>query len=100
MHPFLFILPQLLTSTAASSTRALSENPLDHYCGSTWPQAAEACSQPCPGGQDEECGGSETCFGYTGCNAKLMEEGEMGSGLEDGEGENVVAANKYCGVTW
>lgn len=109
MHPFLFLLLQTIstidatttTTTTINNDRSLSENnPLDHYCGTTWPQAAETCSQPCPTGQDDECSNiGETCFGYTGCNAKVLED-TTNSAMEGGKGENMVAANKYCGVTW
>jgi hypothetical protein len=105
------LLPKLLLFLPTISA---VENPLDQYCGTTWPDAFESCPLACPGGEDGECsslGETYRCFGYTGCNAKLgggQAEAEGETVVEDGvveeevadEGGNVVDQNKYCGSSW
>jgi hypothetical protein len=106
---------QLFPKAAGSQRRSLEENPLDYYCGTSWPNAADACMQSCPDGDDAVCSNSlgeeYFCFGYTGCNDKLAtDDGSDGDGsnaVGDVEGVDVsededllVAANKYCGATW
>ena len=98
--------------------RSLVENPTNHYCGLTWPDAFDRCPLPCPSQQAEECaslGSGYDCFGYTGCNERVGGGGggnESGGGVALNEGGNggggggsssesdVVANNKYCGATW
>lgn len=98
-----------LIQAAANSFRNLEENPLDHYCGTSWPNAAAVCSLPCPNGNDKECsslGSNFECFGYTGCNYKFTSEGGNATGefavveeASGGSNDDVVAANKFCGAT-
>lgn len=115
MRPLLLLLTAASAKATANPLRNLQENPRDHYCGLTWPDAFETCSLPCPGETDDECsslGEGYGCFGYTGCRDKVGAEnspiGNDGEAQEDtvegvqlgADGQNIVDANKYCGATW
>jgi hypothetical protein len=105
----------LLKIILSSTTSTAIENPQDHYCGLSWPDAFDNCPKPCPSQDDSDCislGANFKCYGYTGCRDKVG-DGEDASGgqessngnlVESGEegedGEDVVEANKYCGATW
>jgi hypothetical protein len=101
---------ELIQATPLNSLRNIEQNPLDRYCGTSWPEAAEACPLPCSSGSDEECtplGGDFKCFGYTGCSDKVTLEGGITGGnsfaeeeSEGSDGDDVIAANKFCGATW
>ena len=91
----------------SNSGRTLEENPTNHYCGLTWPDAFDRCPLPCPSQQADECavlGSGYDCFGYTGCNDRVGDssetvllpvEEEVGNG-----GSDIVENNKYCGASW
>ena len=38
------------------------------FCGTTWDEASETCSKPCPSGNNDECDDGDVCFGYTPCS--------------------------------
>ena len=126
MKLLLLALIPLLPNTAVATNqpavandivRSLADdNPNDHYCGTTWPDAYANCHKPCSSQSDDECAdlGSEYgCFGYTGCKKKLgldevdvVEEEDVVETetvtVEEGGGEcdTLMGRQMYCGKTW
>ena len=90
---------------------------MDYYCGTTWPDAASACTHHCPSGASTECidmlGEGYECHKFTGCSERI-ENGEI---VEDNSNgvvnavDNVIDAvedviseggnnNNFCGISW
>jgi len=40
------------------------------FCGTSWADVVRGCRKRCPGGQDTDCPGDETCFAFTGCTSE------------------------------
>ncbi len=40
---------------------------MSFFCGTSYDDANEKCTKPCPSGSAEECDGQQSCFAYTSC---------------------------------
>mmetsp|Transcript_12609 Transcript_12609/g.25139 ORF Transcript_12609/g.25139 Transcript_12609/m.25139 type:complete len:1258 (+) Transcript_12609:175-3948(+) len=76
------------------------------FCGFNWADASKKCNVWCPGGQDEDCPGSEGCFGGTGCYADLVptanpmfKPSNPPSTLPPAPYDD-PANNRFCGAGW
>lgn len=85
----------------------------DYYCGTSWADAAQSCSNSCVSGEDSECnllamGEGHGCYGFTGCHAKLLgvaagdDISQGGAAPDEAEApdDDYVTDNNFCGESW
>lgn len=105
-----FVIPSLLATLTfkQQESNVVAVDPSnDMYCGSSWIDAFQNCHEPCPGGNDSECGqGGWSCYSYTGCASKSESANDSDSNFTDSsiteqsDGDHDPTANNYCGTKW
>lgn len=57
------------TTTSISSTNAPTPSPYEDefFCGTSWLDASDKCTKPCPSGDASDCDEGEGCFAFTSC---------------------------------
>ena len=53
---------------SSSSKVEITDRNRRFFCGTSWHDAAEKCSVPCPSGMASDCPDGETCYADTPCN--------------------------------
>jgi len=54
--------------------KEINERTRHYFCGTSWHEAGEKCSAPCPGGQQSECPAGEQCYADTPCDFHALED--------------------------
>jgi len=84
--------------------RELAGPSIEMYCGTSWPNAANACLQGCPGGTNDECqinlGPDYECHFFTGCSAKVDPIEDEDDIEDEDNSSNSATSNNRCGKTW
>ena len=62
------MLKQKMDTSLLKKDIPVDERNRHYFCGESWHDAAQKCSQPCPGGQATECPDDQRCYADTPCN--------------------------------